>query len=130
MRSERGVVGAADRWLVALPLGLLFGWITAANAVILTSEAVRLGLVGSGGTGEALLGAALLLLGCLVTSAVLRVGKYGPPQGYLAYAAAVLWALVGIVVNQYDASLLTTGAATLSAALVALALFGLLRGDW
>ena len=48
MRSERGVVGTADRWLVVPPLGLLFGWITAANPVSLASEAVRLGLVGSG----------------------------------------------------------------------------------
>ncbi len=42
-----------------------------------------------------------------------------------AARATVLSALVGVVVNQYDASLLTTVAAVLSAALVALAL---LRG--
>jgi hypothetical protein len=90
MRSERGVVGTADRWLVVPPLGLLFGWITAANPVSLASEAVRLGLVGSGGTTETLLGVALLLLGGLLASAVLRAGRGGPLQGHLAYAMAVL----------------------------------------
>ncbi|MCA1717821.1 MAG: hypothetical protein LC781_13710, partial [Actinobacteria bacterium] len=54
-RSERGTLSAADRWLVALPLGPFFGWITAANAASLTSEAVRLGLVDGRGAGEALL---------------------------------------------------------------------------
>jgi hypothetical protein len=53
-RSEPGVLSAVDRWLVAFPLGPFLGWITAANAVSLTSEAVRLGLVNGGGAGEAL----------------------------------------------------------------------------
>ena len=55
------------------------------------------------------------------------VSKAGPLQGLVAYAGAVLWALVGVVVNQYDASLLTTGAALVSAALVAMAMISTLR---
>src|SRR3712207_4710142 len=58
-RSERGTLSAADRWLVALPLGPFFGWITAANAVSLTSEAVRFGLVEARGASEALFGSTL-----------------------------------------------------------------------
>ncbi len=117
-----------ERWLVALPLAPFLGWVTAANAVSLTSEAVRLGLVGSGGTGEVLLGAALLLLGGVLAAAVVLAGKAGPVQGYLAYAVTVMWALVGVVTNQYDASLVTTGAAVAGAVPVALALFDTLRG--
>lgn len=83
-RSERGTLGVADRWLVALPLGPFFGWITAANAVSLTSEAVRLGLVDARGAGEAMLGAALLLLGGMLATAVVVAGKAGPAQGYLS----------------------------------------------
>ncbi len=90
-RSERGVLGGADRWLVALPLGPFLGWVTAANAVSLTSEAVRLGLVESGGAGEALLGAALLLVGGTLAAAVVWAGRTGPAQGYLAYGFMVLW---------------------------------------
>ncbi len=118
-RSERGVLSAAERWLVALPFGLLFGWITATTLVSFATTFVALGLL-EGGIGEAVLGAALLLMGGLVTSAVLLVGKAAPPQGYLAYTAAVLWALVAVVINHYDASILTTGAALVAAVPVAL----------
>ena len=113
---EQGILSWADRWLVALPLGLLFGWITAANTVSLNDTLVELGLLGSGVVG-ALVGALLLIAGAALASAVISVGKAGPLQCLLAYAGAVLWALAGVVVNQYDASLLTTGAALLSAAL-------------
>ena len=74
-RSERGVLSRADRWLVALPLGPFLGWVTAANAVSLTSEAVRLGLVGSGGAGEALVGTVLLLLGGALATALVLLGR-------------------------------------------------------
>jgi hypothetical protein len=121
-RSGRSVLGGVDRWLVAPAVGLLFGWITAANAISFNDMLVDLGLLGSG-TGAALVGAFLLLAGTLVACAMVLVGRSGTPQGYLAYAAAVLWGLAGIVVNQYDASLITSGAALLSAALVALVLF-------
>ena len=123
--GERALSGP-ECWLVALPLGLLFGWVTVANFVGVATTLVGVGLLG-GGIGEALLGAALLLLGGLCASALILYGKIGPLQGYVAYAGAVVWGLGGVVVNQYDASLLTTGTALISAALVALVLFGALR---
>ena len=126
VRSERGGLNRADRWLVALPLGLLFGWITAANAVSFNDTLVELGLLGVG-VGGALVGAFLLLVGATLASAVISVGRAGPLQSLLAYAAAVLWALAGVVVNQYDASLLTPGASLLSVGLVTVALIGALR---
>ena len=129
-RAERGVLNMPNRWLVALPLGTFLGWITAANAVSLTSEVVRLGLVNGRGYGEALLGSALLLIGGVLAAAVILAGKAGPAQGYLAYAATVLWGLVAVVVNQYDASLLTTGAALAAVVPVVLALLGQFPGGW
>lgn len=123
-RSDRAASSAADRWLVALPLGPFLGWLTAANAVSLDLEIVRLGPLDAGGTGEALLGSVLLLLGGILAAALVAAGKAGPPQGYLAYAATVLWAFVGIVVQQYDASVLATAAALVAAALVLAVLFG------
>jgi len=125
--SRERALSVSERWLVALPLGLLFGWITAATLVSFATTFVALGLL-QGGAGEAVLGAALLLTGGLLASAVLLAGRDGPLQGYLAYAAAVMWALVGVVFNQYDASALTTGAALVAAVPVALALFGVLHG--
>lgn len=127
-RSERDTLSAADRWLVALPLGPFFGWITAANAVSLTSEAVRFGLVEARGASEALLGSTLLLLGGVLAAAVVLAGKSGPIQGYLSYGVTVLWALFAVVTNQYDASLITTGAALIAAVPIVLALLGQLPG--
>jgi hypothetical protein len=127
VRSDRSVWNRADRWLVALPLGLLFGWITAANVVSFNDTLVELGLLGSG-VGGALAGAFLLLVGAALASVVILVSGAGPLQGLLAYAGAVLWALIGVVINQYDASLLTTGAALLSGALVAITIINTLRG--
>ncbi len=126
-RLERVGLSAAERWLVALPLGLLFGWITAATLVSFATTLVALGLL-NGGIGEAILGAALLLMGGLIASAVLLAGESAPPQGYLAYATAVLWALVALVVNQYDASVLTTIAALVAAVPVVVAVTGQVLG--
>lgn len=128
VRSERRALSGADRWLVALPVGIFFGWITAANAVSLTSLAARSGLVGGEGFGGALLGAVLLLTGSVAATAIVRAGKGDVPQGNLAYGVTFLWALAGIVANQYQASFGTTAIASLCAVLVALALLGTLRG--
>jgi hypothetical protein len=130
-RSDRGDRSVAGGWLISLPLGIFLGWLTAANAVSLSSEAVRFGLVEGGSPGEAVLGSALLLLGGVLAAAVVRAGRKGAAQGYLAYGGTVLWALVGIVVNQYDASLLTTTAAMVAAVPVVLALVrNLSSGGW
>ena len=126
VRSDRSVWNRANRWLVALPLGLIFGWITAANVVSFNDTLVELGLLGNG-FGGALAGTFLLLVGAVLASVVILLSGAGPLQGLLAYTGAVLWALTGVVLNQYDASLLTTGAAVLSGALVAMALITALR---
>src|SRR5215211_1481604 len=94
VRSDRSVWNRADRWLVAL-LGLLFGWITAANVVSFNDTLVGLGLLGDG-VGGALAGAFLLLVGAVLASVVILVSGAGPLQGLLAYAGAVLWALTGV----------------------------------
>lgn len=120
-RENRG-----ERWLVAPALGLLSGWVTAAVLVGLATTLVATGVF-SGGPGEAVFGALLLVTAGAIACAVILAGRGGPPQGYVAYGAAVLWALLGIVINQYDASVLITAVAVISAAIVALVLLGALR---
>lgn len=66
----------ADRWLIAPTLGLFFGWITAATTISFATTFVALGLLG-GGTGEAILGAALLLLGGSLAAAATLHAKAG-----------------------------------------------------
>jgi len=60
-------------------------------------------------------------------SVVVRFSRRGPVQGYVAYAGAVLWALVAVVANQYDASGVTSLAVALGVVPVALALLAPLR---
>jgi hypothetical protein len=122
--AERDAAGGVGRWLVAPTIGIYFGWITAANAVSLASLAARSGLVSGGGFDGALFGGALLLVGGVVAALVVRVGKAGAAQGYLAYGATFLWALAGIVAHQYQVSVFTTTVALVCAALVLWALFG------
>ena len=111
----------ADRWLVAPAFGLLAGWVTAAFFVGFATVLVATGVL-NGGTGEAVLGALLLIAGGAVACAVILAGRDGPSQGYLAYGAAVLWALLGVIVNQYQDSLITSSTAGVCALLVAVVL--------
>jgi hypothetical protein len=111
----------ADRWLVAPAFGLLAGWVTAAFFVGFATVLVATG-VQNGGTGEAVLGALLLIAGGAGACAVILAGRDGPSQGYLAYGAAVLWALLGVIVNQYQDSLITSSTAGVCALLVAVVL--------
>ena len=129
VRTANGrALDAAERWLVALPLGLLAGWLTAAVFVSVATTGVALGLL-SGGAGEALLGAQLLLLLGVVASVMIGYGR-AVPAGFLPYATAVLWGLAAVVVNQYSNSLLTTVAALVSFVLVAAITGQTLRGGW
>ena len=115
-----------ERWLVVLPLGLLFGWITAATLVGFATTLAAVGTL-SGGFWEALFGVGLLLAGGLIAAGVIRAIKSGPWQGILTHSAAVLWALVAIMINQYAASLLTTAAAVIAIVPVVLSLLSTLQ---
>src|ERR687898_424883 len=107
-----------DRWLVAPAFGLLAGWVTAAFFVGFVTVLVATGAF-SGGIGEALFGALMLIVGGVFACAVLLAGRTGPVQGYFAYGGAVLRALAGVVANQYAYSPVTTGASLLAAVLIA-----------
>ena len=84
----------AECWLVAVPVGLFAGWMTAATLVELFGTFVIFQLL-AGSLSETVLGVTFLLLGALLTAPAIMIGKGGPPQGYVAYAGTVLWALIG-----------------------------------
>jgi len=114
--------GPARTWLVAVPVSLILGWLTAATLVGLATTLVGIGVWERTGTVEAAVGAALLLVGAALAVAVLRGSRGAPVAGLVAYGFAVLWALVAVIVNQADDSALTTGAAAVGAVVVAAAL--------
>src|SRR3712207_521450 len=126
---QRGAAGSGswfDRWFVAPAFGLLAGWVTAAFFVGLVTVLVATGVLG-GGIGEALFGALMLIVGGAAACAMILAGRTGPVQGYFAYGGAVLWALAGVVANQYQNSLITSSTSIVCALLVAATLFVALR---
>ena len=115
-----------DHWLVAPAFGLLAGWVTAAFFIAFVTVLVATGVL-SGGIGEALFGALMLIVGGAVACVVILAGSTGPVQGYFAYGGAVLWALAGVVANQYQNSLITSSTSIVCALLVAAILVIALR---
>lgn len=105
----------AERWLVAMPLGIFFGWITAATFVGL-GLTLRVNGIADAGSAAVGTGVALLLAGGALAITMIWVGRSGPREGWLAYAAAVIWALAGVAVNQLSPSPITGGLAVTIAA--------------
>ena len=112
-----------DNALLGPTLGLLFGWLTAANVIGLAGTLIAQGLAATG-QGAEIGGAALLLLGGAVAFFVIVVSKGGPSGAWVAYGAAVLWALAAVAIGQWSASILTAGAAVVCAVLVLAAMVG------
>ena len=125
---QRGVGSGSrfDRWLIAPAFGLLAGWVTAAFFVGFITVLVATGWL-DGVVAKTALGALALLIGGAVACAVILAGENGPPQGYLTYGGAVLWALAGIVVNQHQNSLIISSVSIICAVLVAAVLSVALR---
>jgi hypothetical protein len=123
-RAETGKgVSNIGRWIVGPALGLLFGWLTAANIVGLASTLVAMGFAATG-KGAEIGGAALLLLGGAVAFFVILGAKGGPEGAWIAFGAAVLWALAAVIFEQRAASTVTAGAAAICAVLVLAAMLG------
>jgi hypothetical protein len=116
-------ISNVDKWIVGPALGLLCGWLTAASIVGLANTLVALGFAATG-QGAAIGGAALLLLGGAVAFFVILVSKRGLESAWIAFGAAVLWALAAVIAEQRSASTLTSGAAAVCAVLVIAAMLG------
>ena len=112
-----------DNWLIGPALGLLSGWITAANTVGLAGTLIAQGFVATG-QGAEIRDAALLLLGGAVAFFVILASRNGPNGAWVSYSAAVLWALLAIIVEQRSTSTITSAAAAVSAILALSAAFG------
>jgi hypothetical protein len=84
--------GRERAWLVRLPVGLLFGWVSVATAASVSEQLLRPGGLEVDPTAVAL--PALAALGALGVAVSARAE--GPP----AYPAAVAWGLAGVAVAQ------------------------------
>ncbi len=82
----------ADRWTLHGPLALYAGWVSVATVVGTAATGRWAGLPGDGAVAVTLAVVMLVVTG-VIAAAVARVGP-----APVAYAAAVLWALGGVVV--------------------------------
>jgi hypothetical protein len=112
-----------DNWLIGPALGLLFGWLTAATVVGLAATLIASGLPARG-QGAEIRDATLLLLGSGVAGFVIFASRRGPYGAWVSFAAAVLWALVAVVIEQRLISPITTITAAVTAIIVAVVAIG------
>lgn len=109
------------RWIVAPAFGLLAGWLTAASIVGLAGTLVSQGFAATGQGAE--VGGSALLLACAgIASALIWQPRDGISSAWIAYGAAIIWALVAIIVEQRSISTLVTAAAIVGIVVTALAL--------
>jgi len=110
--SNRSAVSKTERWLVDIPFSIYLGWITVA-----TVANVAIVLLDLGWSGAQLSPTiwAVLMIGVAGVLGIIFAWK----ERNIAYAAVLVWALVGIAVKQ-SASPVVAGGALVTAALVAL----------
>jgi len=122
-RTERPLTGA-ERRRVEIPIGVFFGWITAANVANAAQVIAATGWEPWGLT-EVQWSIALLLMGTVFSCLVIL-----NTRGSLPYSLTILWALAAVVVNQLSAPapVLATASASLAAVLLALAVSSRQRG--
>lgn len=102
-----------DRWLAAFPAALYYAWLNVAAIANTTSYLYGIGLRSNGALW------ATLLIGVAVVLACVTIIATRGPQLTGAYAGVILWALLGIAINNLDQSALVTGAAAAAAIIVA-----------
>ena len=112
-----------DNWLIGPTLGLLFGWLTAANVVGLAGTLIASGFPARG-LGVEIRDATLLLVGGAVACFVIFASRRGPYGAWVSFCVAVLWALVAVVVEQRSISTITTTTAAIIAIIVLIAAVG------
>jgi len=118
-----GLTGA-ERWLVALPLGLFCGWLTAATHAGLAITLRTIGALPTG-DGELLAVVPILLLCGGLASGVLLLIRGLPTVAAIPYAGATLWAIGAIAAAQRGGS---TSIVALTLILIAVLLVALIGG--
>lgn len=102
--SRERASGTVERAALRFPVALYTGWVSIATVAGTAATGARLGLPGTGAL--ATIAAVLILL--LAAGIVASVTTFG--TAVVGYAAAVVWALVGIALNQPPAAVGVTAA--------------------
>ena len=120
-------IGRADvprgvRWFAQVPFSVYLAWITIATIANAAQALYASGYQSLLGLGGAAWAALMLVVGTGIISAVVYQGR-----GNIAYALTTIWAILGIVIKQYETALVAGTAAAMIAVIVAILVFSLWR---
>ncbi|NOK59464.1 MAG: tryptophan-rich sensory protein [Chloroflexi bacterium AL-W] len=116
LRALKGQLTDRDMWLVQVPVSVYFGWLSVATIANTTAY-----LYGIGWTGELWgvpLTVALLCVAAIITGSVLLL--FNNIQGAITYGAIIIWATIGIALENRSQSLAVTVTAVLVAVTILL----------
>lgn len=108
-----------EKTVVDLPFSVYLGWITVATIANVTTVLDSLGW-GGWGIRPAVWTIIMLLAGVAIATAVAFT------RGDIAYSAVLVWAYVGIAVEQSDTPLVATGAWLMTVLLIFMTFFGVI----
>lgn len=84
-----------ERYFIHLPISVYFGWLTVATIANVTAVLVTLG-VGDLFLGEALWTVLVIVVAMIITLLVIY------QKHDVGYSLVIIWALLGIIIKQYD----------------------------
>lgn len=112
-------LSATERWLVYCNFSIFLGWITVATVANLGQVLSATGWKGWGLEAKGWAIIAVLTLGIIAALVTMRL------QGNAPYALTVIWALIGLAVNQFSGAIVTHSSTVGAAAVGAILFIGL-----
>jgi len=103
-------VNTREKWLVQIPFSIYLGWITVATIANVTAVLIAAGVEGEGILAE-ILAITVISVAVLITIAMLYLRKD------YAYSLVVLWAILGIFLQQFGYNI-TTATTTIIAMII------------
>ncbi len=103
-------VSTSEKWFVQIPFSIYLGWITVATIANVTAVLIAAGVEGEGILAE-ILAITVISVAVLITIAMLYLRKD------YAYSLVVLWAILGIFLQQFGYNI-TTATTTIIAMII------------
>lgn len=105
-----------DRWLAQVPMTIYFAWLNVATVANTTAALYAYGITGE--PNGALIAAVMLVIAGLITCTMVLYSRAG--IGTVAYIVVILWALLGIYLNNTDRAMIVSNTAAAVALVFAL----------
>ena len=90
-----------DRWLVQIPVTIFFAWLNV--AAIANTTAALLALNFTGEPNGALWAVAMLIVATVLATLMILYSR--PTAGTIAYSSVIVWAVIGILINNSSRSM-------------------------